>query len=309
MTDRHVNWKSEEVRMIALEQLNERLSRYRLNQPKQDQQMARSLERYGQISPIVICFHEQECVVIDGFKRLRAARTLKGFHELNARRMDVDEQSAKAAIYQLNRVGSRPAELEEAWIVHALVREDGLSQVEAAQLLGRHKSWVNRRLAMLERLCDPAREELRLGLLTPALARQLTRLPRGNQAAALNTAREASLTTRELAGTVDLLLASSTQEQTSFILEDPRRALRQSEDRFVHYWDARLSVPGNRVAKRLSLLLDCLAKMHSWLRYQGRSELQSCDREPLRGGFEKLACESRHVAEAADDFCQELKLP
>ena len=309
MTDRHANWKSEEMRVIALEQLNERLSRYRLNPPNQDQRMARSMERYGQISPIVVCIHEEECVVIDGFKRLRAARMLKGFDELNARRMDVDEQSAKAAIYQLNRVGSRPAELEEAWIVHALVREDGLSQVEAAQLLDRHKSWVNRRLAMLERLCDPAREELRLGLLTPALARQLTRLPMGNQASALQTTRDHSLTSTELAGTVDLLLASSTQEQTSFILEDPRRALRQSEDRFVHYWDARLSVPGNRVAKRLSLLLDCLAKMHSWLRYQGRSELQACDREPLCGGFEKLARESRQVAEAAEDFYQELKLP
>ena len=104
--------------------------------------------------------------------------------------MDVDEQGAKAAIYNLNRIGQRPLELEESWIVHALVREDGLSQVEAAQLLGRHKSWVNRRLAMLERLCDAAREELRLGLLTPAMARQLTRLPMGNQADGVERRRE-----------------------------------------------------------------------------------------------------------------------
>ena len=114
--------------------------------------------------------------------------------------MDVDEQGAKAAIYNLNRIGQRPLELEESWIVHALVREDGLSQVEAAQLLGRHKSWVNRRLAMLERLCEAAPEELRLGLLSPAMARQLTRLPVGNQAAALQTAREASLTSPRTVG-------------------------------------------------------------------------------------------------------------
>ena len=37
-------------------------------------------------------------------------------------------------------------------IVQALVREDGLSQVEAAVLLNKHKSWVCRRLALLERL-------------------------------------------------------------------------------------------------------------------------------------------------------------
>jgi hypothetical protein len=150
---------------------------------------------------------------------------------------------------------------------------------------------------------------LRLGLLTPALARQLTGLPRGNQSAALQTAREASLTSRELSGVVDLLLASSTQEQTSFVLGDPRGALRQSDERFVHFWDPRLSVAGNRLAKRLSLLLDCLAKMQSWLRYQGRGDLQACDREPLQGGFEKLVQEARQVAEASEDFLQELKLP
>jgi hypothetical protein len=309
MTDHPEPWTSDEVRRLALESLDERLGRYRLAQPKLEQTMAQSLERYGQISPIVICIHDADYVIIDGFKRLRAARTLKGITHLDARRMDVDEQGAKAAIYNLNRIGQRPAELEESWIVHALVREDGLSQVEAAQLLGRHKSWVNRRLAMLERLCAAAQEELRLGLLTPALARQLTRLPMGNQAAALTTAREATLTSTELSGVVDLLLASSTEEQTSFVLGDPRSALRQSDERFVHFWDPRLSVAGNRLAKRLSLLLDCLAKMQSWLRYQGRGDLQACDREPLQGGFEKLVQEGRQVAEASDDFLQELKLP
>jgi ParB-like chromosome segregation protein Spo0J len=292
-----------------LERIDERLHRYRLAQPKLEKSMAQSLERYGQVSPIVVCVQEDDLVLIDGFKRLRAARTLKGMSHLQARRMDVDEQGAKAAVYNLNRIGQRPLELEESWIVHALVREDGLSQVEAAQLLGRHKSWVNRRLAMLERLCEAAREELRLGLLSPAMARQLTRLPMGNQAAALQTCREASLTSTELSGVVGLLLASSTQEQTTFVLSDPRRALRQADDRFVHHWDPRLSVAGNRVAKRLALLLDCLAKMQSWLRYQGRGELQACDREPLESGFQRLVKEARSVSEVSEDFLQELKLP
>lgn len=304
-----MNWTEDEVRLLPLEQIDERLHRYRLAQPKLEKSMAQSLERYGQLSPIVICVHEEDHVLIDGFKRLSAARKLKGITTLAARRMEVDEQGAKAAIYNLNRIGGRPLELEEAWIVHALVREDGLSQVEAAQLLGRHKSWVNRRLAMLERLCQAAREELRLGLLTPAMARQLTRLPMGNQAEALRVARDASLTSTELSGVVDLLLASSTQEQTSFVLSDPRRALRQSEDHFVHQWDPRLSVAGNRIARRLALLLDNLAKMQSWLRYQGRAELGACDREPLESGFARLAEEARLVAQLSEDFLEELKLP
>jgi hypothetical protein len=258
---------------------------------------------------VVVCLLEDQYVLVDGFKRLRAARTLKGMEQLQARRLDVDEQGAKAAVYNLNRAGQRPMELEEAWIVHALVREDGLSQVEAAQLLGRHKSWVNRRLAMLERLCETAKEELRLGLLTPALARQLTRLPQGNQEAALTTTREFSLTSHELSGVVDLLLASSTREQTEFVLADPRRALRQSADQYVHHWDPRMSTAGNRIAKRLGFLLDSLAKMQTWLRYQGRGDLQACDGPLLEEGFRRLIDESHLVAEATDDFLKELTLP
>jgi hypothetical protein len=294
---------------IALENINERLQRYRLQNARIEHQLFESLGRYGQMTPVVVCRLEGENVLIDGFKRLRAARRLQGMTCLSARLLEVDEQGAKAAIYNLNLLHQRPQELEEAWIVHSLVREDGLSQVEAARLLRRHKSWVNRRLAMLERLCDAAREELRLGLLTPSLARQLTRLPRGNQAEVMRAAREASLTSRELAGAVDLLLASSTREQKDFVLGDPRKALRQSEDRYVHYWDPRLSTAGNRAAQQLAFLLDGLAKMQSWLRYQGRGQLQACDREPLETGFQRLSRESRLVAEVVDDFVAELKAP
>ena len=73
--------------------------------------------------------------------------------------------------------------------MQALVREDGLTQVAAGHLLGRHKSWVCRRLALLERLSETVKEDLRLGLVGPALARQLTRLPAGNQTALLAVTR------------------------------------------------------------------------------------------------------------------------
>jgi hypothetical protein len=49
--------------------------------------------------------------------------------------------------------------------------------------------------------------------------------------------------------------------------------------------------------------------MHSWIRYQGRGELQACDREPLGSGFRRLIDEARTVSELSHDFVQELKLP
>ncbi len=297
------------VRLLAISQLDERLGRYRLAQPKLEQQMLKSLRDYGQLSPVVVCQLDGQTVLVDGFKRLRAARTLKGSHQLMGRFLEADEQAAKAAIFNLNRITSRPVELEEAWIIYALVIDDGLQQVEVAQMLGRHKSWVSRRLALIERLCSEAREGLRLGLITPTQARHLTRLPRGNQNAAMQSASHAALTSRELSDMVDLLLASSTPEQEQLVLEKPRQSIAQSQDHHVHQWDPRLSAAGNRLAKRMSFLLDSLSKMNTYLRFEGRGQLQACDRVPLLPGFTKLQQEATLLIEANNDFIKELQLP
>ena len=58
--------------------------------------------------------------------------------------LEVDEPTAKAAILSLNRDQRPVRELEEAWVVQGLVRDDGMTQVEAAHLLNRHKSWICR---------------------------------------------------------------------------------------------------------------------------------------------------------------------
>jgi hypothetical protein len=178
-------WPSGEVRALPLEEFGERYRRYRLSSPAAEEEMVRSFHRWGQLAPITVWVREDLAEVLDGFKRLSAARRTAGLESLSARRLEVDERGAKAAIYGLNQVGRHLVELEEAWIVFALVREDGLSQTEAASLLGRHKSWVHRRLALLERLCDQAQEDLRLGLLSVTAARQFVRLPAGNQLEAL----------------------------------------------------------------------------------------------------------------------------
>jgi ParB family transcriptional regulator, chromosome partitioning protein len=303
------DWAAEEYRALALEAIDVRYSRYRLSALEAEEAMARSLRRYGQISPVVVCLRDEAPVLIDGFKRLQAARGLKGFESLSARRIEVDERGAKAAMYGLNRTGRHFGELEEAWLVQALVREDGLSQVEVAVLLGRHKSWVCRRLALMEKLCAAAQEDLRLGLLCPTMARQLTRLPTGNQQEALEVGRRHSLSAAEVRGVVDLLLGSGTREKAAFVLEWPREALREAQAGEVRGWDPRLSAAGNRVSRQLAVLLDQLARMANWLRHRGRADLAMCDRGVLEPSFARLAREAQMVAELTDDFVQEIQLP
>src|SRR5947209_15173568 len=155
------DWEAGQVRVLPVDAFGQHYRRYRLPDAEAEAAMTRSLERYGQVAPVVVCLREEAPEVLDGFKRLTAARALPGMRGLSARLLAADERAAKAAIYGLNR-GSRPVqELEEAWVVHALVREDGLNQVETAELLGRDKSWVCRRLALLERLAEEARGQPR----------------------------------------------------------------------------------------------------------------------------------------------------
>lgn len=301
-------WPAGEVRALPLAQIGERYRRYRLSSPEAEEEMVGSLRRWGQLAPITVWVREETAEVLDGFKRLSAARRTAGMTTLAAQRLEVDERGAKAAIYGLNQVGRHLAELEEAWIVFALVREDGLSQVEAASLLGRHKSWVHRRLALLERLCDEAKEDLRLGLLSVTAARQFVRLPVGNQPEALAVCRREQLSTRELTATVDLLLASATREKEAYILADPRRALRQSQGFTLPSWDPRLSAAANRISKQLGALLDGLSRMENYLRHRGRADLTACDTRVLRPAFEKLGGQCRLVAELAEDLLGALRV-
>jgi ParB/RepB/Spo0J family partition protein len=293
-----------DVRSLALDQLGQNYRRYRLPDPEAEAGMVGSLRRYGQLSPLVVCLREETHQVLDGFKRLAAARVL-GWKTVSARLWEADERAAKAAIHGLNQTGRRTQEWEDAWIVHALVRDDGLTQVEVAELLGRHKSWVCRRLALVEKLADAARDDLRMGLLGATAARALVRLPAGNQAEVLATLHRDELTAAELDGVVNLLGAAPGRSQQEYILAQPRQALQQSRQQTGWAWDPRLSQAGNRVARRLAGLLDGLSHMETWLHYQGRPGLTPCDRLVLTPGFARLADDARSVAGLTEDLIAE----
>jgi hypothetical protein len=204
----------------------------------------------------------------------------------------------------LNHVAGRMRELEEAWIVHALVREDGLSQTEVAELLGRHKSWVCRKLGLIERLVPAVKEDLRLGLIVPSMARELVRLPAGNQQGWLEAQRREALSRDELRGAVDLWLSASGQGR-DFVLANPRDALARDREGGVAGRDPRLSPLGNRVSKEIGLLLTAMPRMENRLRERVREGLTPSDRGLLKEVLERLGREARSLAEAAEDYVLE----
>jgi hypothetical protein len=177
-----------------------------------------------------------------------------------------------------------------------LVRDDGLTQVEAAQLLGQHKSWVCRRLAFLEKLSVEVKEDLRLGLLGPALARQLVRLPAGNQEAVLALTRSQSLSAQEVSGVVDLLQGAGA-EQAAFVLARPREALARARGVPAALCDPRLSGAGNWLAKQLKQVLEGLTRIENWLRTPHDREWRGSERQILQPLLDRLGDRADAVAE------------
>lgn len=280
---------------VALAMLGQRYRRYRLADPAAEEAMAASLRRWGQLSPVVAYRRGEGLELLDGFKRFAAAPPV-GLTTLSVRVLEMDEHTAKAAILGLNRGQHGVRELEEAWIVQALVRDDGLTQVEAAHLLGQHKSWVCRRLALLEKLSDEVKEDMRLGLLGPALARQLVRLPAGNQQAVLALTRRQALTVQEVSGVIDLLQGASA-EQAAFVLSKPRQALAQTRSMPVALRDPRLSRAGNWLARHLTQALEALVRIENWLRTPNERELRDGDREILEPLLTRVGDQAGTVAE------------
>ena len=294
------SWSAGRLRPLSLDQIGQTFRSYRLPVASAQREMAQSLRSNGQLSPVVVCLREDRPQLIDGFTRLSAAESIAGLESLSARVIEADDRQAKALMYSLNRVGRRPHELEEAWLVHALVREDGLSQVETGGLLGRHKSWVCRRLALIEKLAEPIREELGLGLVPLASARELARLPAGNQEPLLKAARRDSLTSEEMRRVVELLLERD-DGQHRFILHAPRQAVEQTSNSAASSPDPRLGRTGREIHKQLGLATREMNRLERRLR-SCEAPLSSLDAHLLEASLERFGIEARAVAELVDDL-------
>ena len=197
---------------------------FRLMPPEVVGSLRRSIERHGVLHPIVVnLLADGSAVVLDGFKRIEVLRA-RQVQEVAARTVHLTSEEAEAAIMAYNAPHRGLTALEEAWIVKRLARTHRLPQTRIAELVGRHKSWVSRRLALVERLTDSVQDDMRLGLVSATVARELVRLPRGNQPEVAHAVREHGLPCRRVHQLVESW-RGSTEEGRRALLADPCRYL------------------------------------------------------------------------------------
>lgn len=205
-------------------------AKLRIVKPRSEIAMEKSIRQFGQMQPIVCVEQSDRYELVDGFKRQRAMQKL-GKKRLTARIADkMPTRLCKALIVQLNQRSLSINELEEALVIKSLHREEKLRQVEIAVLFGRDKSWVSRRLALVEKVHEEVQEHIMLGLVPMLTGRELSRLPRGNQEQTLACVLKYRLSSRETAKLVKYLLSRPRWEYEA-ILRNPWEMLERERPR------------------------------------------------------------------------------
>lgn len=169
--------------------------------------LVESIERFGQLSPVIVVPEAAEIsavcryVLLDGYRRVRALQRLR-CDTAWAEVWQADELDA--LVYLFVRCRDRRFEpLEEAQLLRDLKARFGLSTEALASRLARDPSWVSRRLALLDSLPEEALSALCTGSLSAwAAGRVLAPLARANPAharALLASLCREPLSTRDLA--------------------------------------------------------------------------------------------------------------
>lgn len=217
---------------VELGRLDLRYAHTRIARPKSVEMIARSIERFDQITPVLIIPEDERLVLIHGFVRLAAIRKLGR----DTIRGDIQEISeVQALCHLLADTQERQWEaLEQAWIIRDLHLRLGCSLTEIARGIGYDTSWVSRRLSLIEGLSEDILRALASGSVsTYAAARVLVPLARANSHHAQRLVTHLAdhrLSTRELAGFFKHYEASNKQTRERMIA-DPSLFLKAKQSR------------------------------------------------------------------------------
>jgi ParB/RepB/Spo0J family partition protein len=189
------------IETLEIAHLELRYAHTRIRKPEALLPLMRSLEQWGQRRPVSVLPSDPPChVLVDGYLRVEALRRC-GKDTVLAEVWACGE--VEALLQVLIREQERRWEaLEEASLIRELHDRHELSQDRIASLLGKHKSWVSRRLSLLCTLPEEILDSVRRGDLSPwAAGRVLAPLSRANPEHAKALTRilsEDPLCTREL---------------------------------------------------------------------------------------------------------------
>lgn len=239
---------------LPLDALELKYARLSVRRNAAERKLLTSLGETGQQSPVIVVRGGEagRYVVIDGHKRVRALKRLKA-DVARAAVWELEEAQALAASYQLTSQGGRNA-FEEGWLVAELHRVWKWSLGEVGARLVRSKSWVCKRLALVEELPEWMAEEVAQGRIGAHAAANylvpLTRVHSADGRLLAERIRGLGLTNRQI-GRLCASYRVAGRELRRKIVEDPALFLKA---RAAAGHDSALSENGNRCLKSIELI-------------------------------------------------------
>jgi ParB family transcriptional regulator, chromosome partitioning protein len=211
-----------EVKEIEIAHLVLRFAHTRIHRPERVYALASSIERFGQILPVIVLREGMNSFgLIDGYLRVEAVRRC-GRDTVMAEIWEGKEEEALVEV--LARAHSRKWDLlEEAALIRELHEHYHLSQSKIASLLGRKQGWVSGRLALYHALSEDLLELIRKGAIsTWAAARVIAPIARAipeHGKALLENLSKASLSTREMACLFQHYQKANRQQRENMVRE------------------------------------------------------------------------------------------
>jgi len=235
---------STQIEEIELAEFDLSLAEVRIMNMSRIQQVEKSMRLHGQLQPVIARVHQGGYQLIDGFKRYYASETLL-METLQCRLLDIDLSQAKVLLLSYNRPHQSMEAYEEALVLQDLQESHSLDQRSLAELTGYSRSWVSRRLSLIDKMDKSVGSEIMMGVLTSSHARALIKLPRGNQAKVARSIANFGLTSRQSDTLADAFLKANDEDQQHYILTHPEQILQKGQQNLEDPYDARLSTYGN----------------------------------------------------------------
>ena len=260
---------------IKLDEFDTSLSIFRLFYPGQIKLMQQSMERVGQLQPVITRRNGDRYQLIDGFKRFYAGEQ-SGLPALLGKVLEVNQSMGKAMILAYNRDSHSLVDYEEGLIVCSLKKEHQMNQKQISELTGYSQAWVCRRISLVERLEELVQTQLRMGKISAAHARSIIKLPRGNQVELTQSIIAHRISSRDSAWLIDRYLCSEKKQEREYLLSHPLEAIEKATKE-PDIYDSRLCKHGNLLLKTAELLYlqqNIFFSQYSHIKTESLSELE-----------------------------------
>lgn len=265
-------------------------------------QVEKSMRVHGQLQAVVARVHAGGIQLIDGFKRLYAAEDLM-METLQCHLLEIDLFQAKVLLLSYNRPHQSMEVWEEAVVLKDLQKTHELDQLGLARLTGYSRSWVSRRLSLVDKISEEVSAEIRMGTLTSSHARALIRLPRGNQEEVARVITHYHLTSRQSDALADAFLKAKDEDGQRDILAHPQKVFELIEsDPEDEVYDTRLSSCGNELMHKIVDVLGVLEHLLSLLEDQRMEMLDESEKVIITPFLRKASGYARQLTEKNSPF-------